>query len=173
MKKSESPAVIPVQRGIQISFNCLDPGSRAHKPSLQFIIFSVYRLWCLATNNAGFIRTFGILILLSVLSVSSVAGAGEALPGKWEIRALMPSARTEVAAVELGGKIYVMGGYGKNGDLVEEYDPAKNSWRGRASLPRPLHHIGAAAVGGKIYVIGGYSSGQGSIDTVYEYDASA
>ena len=28
-------------------------------------------------------------------------------PGKWQIRAAMPSARTEVAAVELGGKIYV------------------------------------------------------------------
>ena len=63
-----------------------------------------------------------------------------------------------------------MGGYDKNGDLVEEYDPATDSWRGRASLPKPLHHIGAAAVNGKIYVIGGYISGVGPVDTVYEYD---
>ena len=61
----------------------------------------------------------------------------------------MPSARTEVAAVELGGKIYVMGGYEKGGDLLEEYDPAKDSWRRRALLPRPLHHVGAASVAGK------------------------
>ena len=92
--------------------------------------------------------------------------------GKWEIRAPMPSARTEVAAAELGGKIYVMGGYEKNSDLLEEYDPLKDNWRRRASLPRPLHHVGAAAVGGKIYVIGGYISGQGPVNTVYEYDPS-
>jgi len=82
----------------------------------------------------------------------------------------MPSARTELAAVELGGKIYVIGGYEKGGDLLEEYDPAKDSWRRLALLPRPLHHVGAASVGGKIYVIGGYLSGEGSVNTVYEYD---
>src|SRR5918993_3097016 len=81
--------------------------------------------------------------------------AAEQLRGKWQIRTPMPSVRTEVAAVELGGKIYVVGGYQKNGDLVEEYDPAQDSWRRRASLPRPLHHAGATAVRGKIYVIGG------------------
>ena len=73
-------------------------------------------------------------------------------------------------AAEVGGKIYVMGGYEKNGNLVEEYDPATDSWRGRAPLPKPLHHIGAAALNGKIYVIGGYISGVGPVDTVYEYD---
>ena len=82
----------------------------------------------------------------------------------------MPSARSEVGAAEVGGKIYVMGGYEKNGNLVEEYDPATDSWRGRASLPKPLHHIGAAALNGKIYVIGGYISGVGPVATVYEYD---
>jgi len=82
----------------------------------------------------------------------------------------MPSARTEVAAAEVGGKIYVMGGYEKNSNLVEEYDPATDSWRGRAPLPKPLHHIGAAALGGKIFVLGGYISGVGPVDTVYEYD---
>jgi hypothetical protein len=85
----------------------------------------------------------------------------------------MPSARTEVAAVELGGKIYVIGGYEKGGNLIEEYDPGTDRWRGRAPLPKPLHHTGAAVVSGKIYVIGGYVSGTGSVDSVYEYDAVA
>src|SRR5262249_62136087 len=84
----------------------------------------------------------------------------------------MPSSRTEVAAVALGDKIYVMGGYEKNGDLVEEYDTQHNSWRRRAALPRHLHHLGAAVVAGKIYVIGGYIFGHGPGDTVYEYDPS-
>src|SRR5262249_56004693 len=80
----------------------------------------------------------------------------------------MPTPRTEVAAAALGDKIYVIGGFGKGGDLVEEYDVKTDRWRRRASLPRQLHHIGAAAVGGKIYVVGGYSSGK-SMDTVYQY----
>src|SRR5262249_57921107 len=84
----------------------------------------------------------------------------------------MPSSRTEVAAVALGDKIYVMGGYEKNGDLVEEYDTQHNSWRRRAALPRHLHHLGAAVVAGKIYLIGGYIFGHGPVDTVYEYDSS-
>ena len=93
--------------------------------------------------------------------------------GKWSGRAPMPSARTEVAVVELAGKIYVIGGFSKSGDLVEEFDPTTNSWRRRASLPTPLHHVGAAAVGEKIYVVGGYTGRWEAGDTVYEYDPAA
>ena len=112
-------------------------------------------------------RFFFSLCLL--VTIAFAANAPAQLPGKWITRAPMPSARTEVAAVELGGKIYVIGGYDKGSHLVEEYDPATDSWRGRASLPKPLHHVGAAALNGKIYVIGGYISGVGPVDTVYEY----
>ena len=104
------------------------------------------------------------------VAIASTANAAAQLPGKWATRAPMPSTRSEVGAAEIGGRIYVMGGYVKNGNLVEEYDPATDSWRGRAPLPKPLHHIGAAALNGKIYVIGGYISGVGPVDTVYEYD---
>src|SRR4029450_6818477 len=104
--------------------------------------------------------------LLSALSFHSFASAAAQPRGKWEIRAPLPSARTEVAAAELGGKIYVMGGYEKHGDLLEEYDPVKDSWRRRASLPRPLHHAGSASLGGKIYVIGGFISREGARRTV-------
>ena len=102
-------------------------------------------------------RFFFSLCLLVTIAFAVKAPAQ--LPGKWITRAPMPSARTEVAAVELDGKIYVIGGYDKGSHLVEEYDPATDSWRGRASLPKPLHHVGAAALNGKIYVIGGYISG--------------
>ena len=107
-----------------------------------------------------------LIALVAFLSRDALAE----LPGHWQSRAPMPSARTEVAAVELGGKIYVLGGYEKGGNLVEEYDPVSDRWRARAPLPKPLHHIGAAALNGKIYVIGGYVSGGGSMDSVYEYD---
>jgi N-acetylneuraminic acid mutarotase len=92
-----------------------------------------------------------IALTILALSVQAFAQGG----GKWATKAPTPSARTEVAAVALGGKIYVMGGFGKNGDLVEEYNPATDRWRRRAPQPRPLHHVGPAAVAGKIYVLGG------------------
>jgi len=111
----------------------------------------------------------GRVVILGLLSLLLRLGASDdaQLPGTWQKRAPMPSARTEVAAVELGGKIYVMGGYEKGGDLVEEYDPKNDTWRTRAPLPKALHHIGAAAVNGKIDVIGGYISGVGPVATVY------
>ena len=118
-------------------------------------------------------RISGVARRLFLLSWCLFSDAGAEPPGKWQIRAALPSSRTEVAAAELSGKIYVMGGYGKNGNLVEEYDPEKDRWRARASLPKLLHHTGAATVNGKIYIIGGYISGFGSVDTVYEYDPAA
>ena len=72
-------------------------------------------------------RFFFSLCLLVTISIA--ANAPAQLPGKWTTRAPMPSARTEVAAVEISGKIYVIGGYDKGSHLVEEYDPATDSWR--------------------------------------------
>ena len=112
----------------------------------------------------------------SLLFVASIAWPVVATGqdrGKWTIRASLPSPRTEVAAAQLQGKIFVVGGLGRSGNLFEEFDPGKSTWRRRASLPRPLHHVGTGAIGGKIYVIGGYLSGRGPVDTVYAYDPSA
>ena len=39
----------------------------------------------------------------------------------------MPSARTEVAVAEVGGKIYVVGGFGGEREL-EVYDSAADRW---------------------------------------------
>ena len=90
--------------------------------------------------------------------------------GQWTIRAPMLTSRTEVAAVALGAKVVVMGRFARNGEIVEEYDAAKDQWRRRASLPYALHHVGAAAVRGKIYVIGGYSAAGQPLDSVLEFD---
>jgi N-acetylneuraminic acid mutarotase len=64
--------------------------------------------------------------------------------GRWIISTPMPSARTEVAVAEAGGKIYVVGGFGGEREL-EIYDSAADRWSRGASIPRALHH--AAAVG--------------------------
>ena len=87
---------------------------------------------------------WSLFFVALVACPATAMGQGQ---GKWTIRAPLPSPRTEVAAVQLLGNIFVIGGLGRGGDLVEEYDPEKNTWRRRAPLPRPLHHVGAVATG--------------------------
>ena len=79
--------------------------------------------------------------------------------GPWEVKKPAPVERSEVAAAALDDRVYVIGGFLKDGiaDLVEEYDPADDRWREKAPLPRPLHHTAAAAVNNMVYVIGGFS----------------
>src|SRR5262245_12930074 len=47
--------------------------------------------------------------------------------GRWIISTPMPSSRTEVAVAEVGGKIYVVGGFGGEREL-EVYDPGADRW---------------------------------------------
>ncbi len=98
-------------------------------------------------------------------------------PGTWTALAPMPTARQEVAAAALGGRVFVIGGFGANGEAVgtvEVYDPATDRWETRAPLPAPTHHPGAAVVNGRLFVAGGYSGRAilrwTPLATVYEYD---
>jgi N-acetylneuraminic acid mutarotase len=61
----------------------------------------------------------------------------------------------EVAVAEVGGKIYVIGGFGGEREL-EIYDPVADRWTRGAAFPREVHHAGAMGLNGKLYVIGGF-----------------
>src|SRR5262245_61034149 len=88
---------------------------------------------------------------------------------KWNPIAKLNAKRTAGAAVELGGKIYFIGGTTdlpnpaggppQNAGLVvgtnESYDPATNRWETHKPMPTPRNHPAIGVVGGKIYVIGG------------------
>ena len=89
--------------------------------------------------------------------------------GRWTIGTPMPSARTEIAVAEVGGKIYVVGGFRGEREL-EIYDPAADRWSRGAAIPRALHHAGAVGLNGKLYVIGGFVEGWTPTDEVHEYD---
>jgi N-acetylneuraminic acid mutarotase len=82
--------------------------------------------------------------------------------GAWSTLApLAGGPRQETAVVELGGRIYVLGGFTLGGIVptVEVYDPVADAWSAAADLPEPLHHANAAVVGGRIYVLGFLSTG--------------
>jgi len=79
----------------------------------------------------------------------------------WSIVASLPSARSDLAAATVGGKIYVFGGCDASGAFlsdVDVYDPETDTWS-TAPTDMPTARAGMYAVGrkgGTIYVIGGW-----------------
>jgi len=69
----------------------------------------------------------------------------------------LPNPRQGLATVSYDNLIYAIGGESDTqvSDIVERYDPAKNSWESRASKPTAVTEIHAALIGGVIYVPGG------------------
>lgn len=134
---------------------------------------------------------FGVFYVIAlcvslVLLVPFHATAEDIPPelGVWKSMAPAPTARTEVAAAAVGGKIYVIGGFSEPSlsniknlsitTLVEAYDPATDEWTAKAPLPEGLHHVGIGSLGNRVYVIGGFKQSLLSVwqpvATVYVYD---
>ena len=90
----------------------------------------------------------------------------------WNNKSSMPAGgRSNLAAIELAGLIYVIGGMNATETLkrVEVYDPVDDSWSTVADLPIALHDISAATINGRIYIFGG-NDGTNNVATTYEYN---
>jgi N-acetylneuraminic acid mutarotase len=87
--------------------------------------------------------------------------AGE--PGTWQEMTSMPGARGFLGAAASGGKIYLIGGLGPDGQPIarsDMYTPAlddgqNNPWQAGMPLPEARANLGMANVGDLIFVIGG------------------
>ena len=113
-------------------------------------------------HEFSFLRMIHAGLGLALLAVASMAGfAVNALAQEsgWTAGAPMPTARSEIAAAELDGRIYVAGGLAQLGttDAFEVYDPASNTWKELAPLPEGRHHLALTALGDKLYLTGGYA----------------
>jgi N-acetylneuraminic acid mutarotase len=77
--------------------------------------------------------------------------------GIWRTVAAMPTARANAAVAELGGSLYVAGGFTDEAtlDVVERFDPVTGSWSASTRLLAPRGAAAAAALGGLLYVAGG------------------
>ncbi|WP_040550487.1 redoxin domain-containing protein [Pedosphaera parvula] len=109
----------------------------------------------------------------------------------WKELAPLPGKRGAAVAVEVRGKIYVIGGattvegsktpfftfMGPCNVLAanDAYDPATDKWESRKPMAVPRNHTFAAAINNKIYVIGGrtghaFIMSASNTDAVEEYD---
>ena len=81
----------------------------------------------------------------------------------------MPTARAHVSAVDVAGKLYVIGGStatnAHGSTLVNVYDPASDEWS--TALPVTVGRSAAAvlSIGGSVYVIGGFGPGATMVAT--------
>ncbi len=94
----------------------------------------------------------------------------------WGTVAAMPTPRSTAAAVELDGKLYVIGGSDWKApgrpryNVVEAYDPVAGTWETKTHMGTKRECPGAAVVNGKIYVMGGASSSAVFYNTMEVYD---
>lgn len=81
------------------------------------------------------------------------------LTDSWENKASLPTAREQLQANVVNGKIYLMGG--KTGGqyttvaLNEVYDPSTDSWIRKTPMLIPVAEYTSAVINDKIYIIGG------------------
>jgi N-acetylneuraminic acid mutarotase len=76
----------------------------------------------------------------------------------------MPTPRSEIAATNIEGNIFVIGGFDESGKAlatVESYNVFNDSWKSITPLPEPMHHTTASTYNGKIFVVGGFTSDVG------------
>ena len=89
--------------------------------------------------------------IAGVLAASLLPALGQST---WSTLAPMPTARQEISASVLDGKVFAIAGYDGNGQstaTVEVYDPRTNAWQKAAPLPIATNHNAAATVNGRLY----------------------
>ncbi|MDX1611220.1 MAG: kelch repeat-containing protein [Candidatus Thermoplasmatota archaeon] len=90
-------------------------------------------------------------------STEPVAGQGTWI---WSSLPAVPTPRTEVTAVVLGGDVVVLGGFTSNNavsNAAEAFDIEEATWRSLPPMPVPLHHAPAVVYEGRIHVLGGHA----------------
>src|SRR5688572_25914113 len=93
---------------------------------------------------------------------------------RWNTRANLIEANSEMGVAELNDKIYVLGGYPASRvtvDTVQVYDTASNTWQLTAPLLLGVNHPMPAVANGKVYVIGGQTdTGSAYVNNVQEFN---
>lgn len=97
-------------------------------------------------------------MLRSLLLVLCLFSPALALDFDSQIAGSMPAPRSNPAVVEVGGRLFVLGGNDADGPTrtVWEYDPLRCSWTLRRPMPTARWAHSAVVHGGQILVFGGF-----------------
>jgi len=141
-----------------------------HGPSLASLVSPCASRGGYGASAMRLSLAFAVVLLVACSSEPPDTVGSE----EWKALAPLPGGpRQEIAVVELGGRVYVLGGLDQQGrgvSRVEVYDPLTDSWSSRAPLPQPLHHLNAAAVGSLLYVVGGLGDDFVAAGDTYVYE---
>jgi hypothetical protein len=86
----------------------------------------------------------------------------------------LPTVRSDLSAVAIGDRAYVLGGYDGNAPLDSVLATADGTAFTRvATLPAPARYMAVAALAGKIYAFGGELANGGESDAIREVDPQA
>jgi N-acetylneuraminic acid mutarotase len=117
-----------------------------------------------------------VTVVAALLAALTFPARLDAAGGQWLPRAPLATARQEVGAAVLDGRVYVVGGLAGPPlaalATVEMYDPALDDWSAAASLPAPRDHMGVAALAGELWVVGGFAGDFTARNETFVYDPS-
>jgi DNA-binding CsgD family transcriptional regulator len=94
---------------------------------------------------------------------------------RWAQLSDKPTPVTDVVGVFIGEKIYVPGGRAADGqpvNVLEIYDPRRDTWSTGAALPKAVSAYALADYEGQMYLFGGWD-GVRALDDVFVYDPQA
>lgn len=92
---------------------------------------------------------------------------------QWADAPPMPTARMQLTATTLNGRIFALGGHTHAGhvDAVEAFDPVTQAWNDMASLPNAVSECACAAAGDLLIACGGYGDVDMRSEEVLAYDS--
>ncbi|XP_022776314.1 F-box/kelch-repeat protein At1g67480-like [Durio zibethinus] len=114
-----------------------------------------------AVLNGKLLVIAGYSVINRTASASADVYQYDSCLNSWSKLADLNVARSDFACAEVNGIVYVVGGYGIEGECLstaEVYDPDTDNWTLIESLRRPRGACFACGLNGKLYVLGGRSS---------------
>ncbi len=113
--------------------------------------------------------------LFTDVNQAQVASPLRAEVNRWRARAPLPAARSRLALVSDGRKLYAIGGETVQGvsAALDIFDPQSNGWLSGPDKLTAVANVAAALVGDRIYVPGGSTATGGVTNVLEVYDIPA
>jgi N-acetylneuraminic acid mutarotase len=138
----------------------LGGGARAETHSFDLTAWSEVGALPRRTGAAAIVRAGGTVVLIGGADGDALADV-QIYDGDWRTGPSMRVPRHHLAAAEVEGKIYAIGGRNEQSftlDTVEIFDLSTETWSDGPPLQVARSGHAAAAANGKIYVFGGEGS---------------